>query len=166
MDNNNYKMANTIQLKIATPERLILEETVTQVSLPTKMGEITILPNHIPLIAELEFGELLAVKDDEDIPFAIWGGLVEIKNNQVVVLCDIAEFAGEIIYEKVEEAKNKAEDLMKRKGEFTPEEYADLIYGYERELARFTVARKYKLKKYRRLFDIRRSIEYIKKIMN
>jgi F-type H+-transporting ATPase subunit epsilon len=155
-----------MKLKIATPEKLILEEEVDQVTLPTKLGEITILPNHVPMIAELEFGELLAYKGEEDIPFAIWGGFVEIKNNQIVVLCDVAEFADEIIYEKVEEAKSKAEELMKRKGEFTPVEYADLLYSYERELARLTVARKYKLKKYRRLFDIRKSIEYIKELIS
>jgi F-type H+-transporting ATPase subunit epsilon len=144
-----------IQLKIATPERLILEETVDQVSLPTKMGEITILPNHIPLVAELEFGELLAKKADADLPFAIWGGLVEINNNQVVVLCDIAEFASDIILDKVEEAKHKAEELMQKKGEFTLDEYEELLYGYERQLARLIVARKYKQKKYRELQNIK-----------
>lgn len=145
-----------MKLKIATPERLILEEDVDQVTLPTKMGEITILANHIPLIAELEFGELLALKGDQDVPFAIWGGLVEVKNNQVIVLADVAEFASDIILEKVEEAKSKAEDLMAKKGEFTSEEYADLLYGYEKDLARLRVARKYKLKKYRRLNDVRK----------
>lgn len=144
-----------IQLKIATPERLILEEEVDQVSLPTKKGEITVLPNHIPLVAELEFGELLAKKGEGDMPFAIWGGLVEVKNNQVIVLADIAEFATDIVYEKVQEAKQKAEDLMQKKGEFSEEEYADLMYGYERQIAMLRVAEKYRSKKYRRLFNVR-----------
>lgn len=155
-----------MKLKIATPEKLILEEEVDQITLPTKMGEITILANHISLIAELEFGELLALKGEEDIPFAIWGGMVEVKNNQVTVLADVAEFASDIVLEKVEEAKHTAEKLMTQKGEFTPEEYSNLLYGYEKELARLQVARKYKLKKYRRLIDVRKSIEYIKKIFN
>lgn len=156
--------SNKIQLKIATPERLILEEDVDRVSLPTKMGEISILPDHVPLIAQLDFGELLAKKGEEDIPFAIWGGFAEIKNNRIVVLCDVAEFAQDIIFDKVREAKKKAEDLMKKQGEFTAEEYTDLIYGYEKDLARLQVAQKYKLKKYRRLSNIEKSIEYIKEI--
>ena len=57
-------MANKIQLKIATPERLILEEEVDQVSLPTQAGEITVLVNHIPLVTQLGFGELLAKKGE------------------------------------------------------------------------------------------------------
>lgn len=148
-------MVNKIQLKIATPEKLILQEEVDQVTLPTKKGEITILPNHIPLIAELEFGELLAQKGEVDIPFAIWGGVVEIKNNCVVVLADVAEFAKDIVLEKVEEAKHKAEELKQKRGEFTEEEYTDLIYGYERELARLGVAKKFKSKKYRRIDNIK-----------
>lgn len=149
-----------IQLKIATPERLILEEEVDQVSLPTKMGEITILPSHIPLIVELEYGELLAKKNGEDIPFAIWGGLVEVNDNRVVVLSDVAEFVEEIEIKKVEEAKKKAEELMQKKGEFTEEEYTDLIYGYERELARLKVAENYKIKKYRKLDSIKNLEKY------
>ena len=148
-----------IQLKIATPESLIMQEEVDQVSLPTKKGEITVLPNHIPLIAQLQFGELVAKKENEDIPFAIWGGFVEIKNNNVIVLCDVAEFAEDLVLEKIEEAKIKAEQLMQKKGEFTEEEYADLIFGYQKELARLTVAKKYRTKKYRRLDNIAREIE-------
>ena len=148
-----------IQLKIATPERLIIELEVDQVTLPTKMGEITILPNHIPLVTSLEFGELLAQKGSEDIPFALWGGFAEVANNQVVVLADVAEFAPEIELEKVEQAKFKAEELMLKKGEFSEEQYADLLYGYEKQMAQLKVAQKYKTKKYRQIYNIAKDID-------
>ncbi len=150
---------NKIQLKIATPERLVLEELVDQVSLPTKNGEVTILPNHIPLIAELEFGELLAKKGDEDMPFAIWGGLVEVNDNTVVVLSDIAEFAEEISLEKVEQAKQKAEDLMQKKGQFSEQEFADLLYSYQKHTALLKVGKKFQTKKYRKLANIKNNFK-------
>jgi len=145
----------TIQLKIATPERLILELEVDQVSLPTRLGEITILPNHIPLVTALDFGEMLAKKGTEDIPFAIWGGFAEIADNRVIVLADVAEFAPAIEIDKVEVAKKNAEDLMAKKGEFSPVEYEELIYGYEKQVAQLKVAQKYKAKKYRALYNIK-----------
>ncbi|MBU4347475.1 F0F1 ATP synthase subunit epsilon, partial [Patescibacteria group bacterium] len=40
-----------IQFEIVTPERIVLKEKITQVTVPTKQGEITVLPNHIPLVA-------------------------------------------------------------------------------------------------------------------
>ena len=50
-----------LKLKIITPERLILEEIVDQVSLPTENGEITVLPDHIPLITSLLSGDIVAL---------------------------------------------------------------------------------------------------------
>lgn len=46
-------MSKQLQLKIVTPEKLILEEMVDSVTIPTTEGEVTILPDHIPLIAGL-----------------------------------------------------------------------------------------------------------------
>ena len=46
--------------KIASPERVVFEEEVFSVSLPTEIGEITILPHHIPLISNVVAGEIVA----------------------------------------------------------------------------------------------------------
>ena len=48
-------MSKKLQLKIVTPEKLILDEEVESVSVPTTEGEITVLADHIPLIASLSF---------------------------------------------------------------------------------------------------------------
>jgi F-type H+-transporting ATPase subunit epsilon len=74
-------MSKQFKLKIITPERLVLEDMVDQVSIPTKEGEITILDQHIPLISSLTKGEILAKSFNEDIPFLVVGGFVEVKNN-------------------------------------------------------------------------------------
>ena len=49
-------------LKIVTPEREVLSDTVDQVTLPTQDGEITILPHHIALVSVLKPGELVIKK--------------------------------------------------------------------------------------------------------
>ena len=95
-----------LKLKIVTPERLILEEEVEQVSLPTTEGEITILPDHIALIAGLSSGDVVAFSKGEHVPMAVSGGFVEIKKNEdniteVAVLADFAEHVGEMSDEKI-----------------------------------------------------------------
>ena len=79
-------MSKQLKLKIVTPERLVLEEMVDQVTLPTTLGEITILPDHIPLIVELASGDVVAVMNGEYVPMTVVGGFVEVKQNLEALL--------------------------------------------------------------------------------
>src|SRR4051812_36398896 len=102
-----------IHFKIVTPERVLLETEADSVSLPTPLGEITVLPHHIPLVSNLEAGELRYKKGDHLEHFAISGGFVEVKsNNELVVLADTAEFGHEIDVERASQAREKAKLLM------------------------------------------------------
>src|SRR5690242_2845436 len=106
-------MAKQLKLKIVTPERLVLEEMVDQVSLPTTEGEITVLPDHIPLITGLKAGDVVALSKGEHVPMAVVGGFVEIKQGEnktteVAVLADFAEHVSELSDEKVAQAKTRA----------------------------------------------------------
>jgi len=133
-----------IQLKIVTPEKIIFSDKVNQVSLSTTTGEITVLPNHIPLISQLTAGEI-SVKygsDKEDL-MAVSGGFVEVLPEQVVILADTAEKAAEIDETKAEEARRKAEEILKTKV-VDAKEFAFLTAKIEKELARLRVVRKYK----------------------
>ena len=64
-------MQKKIKLKIITPERLVLEEVVDQVTLPGSEGEITILPDHIPLVTGIASGDVVAMVDGEGVPIAV-----------------------------------------------------------------------------------------------
>lgn len=137
-----------LKLKIITPERVLLENEVDSLSCPTQMGEITILPNHIPLVANLSPGEMKAVKDGEPRLMAVTGGVLEVKlGNQIIVLADSAEEAHEIDVSRAEEAKERARKIMSEKT-LSDEEYAQTAAALEKSLARIRVAAK---KKYRNL---------------
>lgn len=133
-----------IKFKIATPERVVYEDEVDQVSLPTKMGEITVLPNHLPLVSSLQAGEILVKKGTEEIPMAVSGGFVEFNNNQMVILADNAERAEEIDEARAEEARQKVKTLLEQKRDVEQVDYTALAAKMERELARLKVAGKYK----------------------
>ncbi len=133
-----------IKFKIVSPERVVYEDDVDQITLPAKEGEITILSNHIPLVASLHAGELVVKQGERFIPMAISGGLVEVQPGSiVVVLADTAEKVEDIDEKRAEEARERAAKLMKEKV-VEAEDYAALAGKMEKELARLKVARKYR----------------------
>lgn len=148
-------MAKQLKLKIVTPERLILEELVDQVSLPTTTGEITILPNHLPLITGLASGDVVAFVGGEHVPMAVVGGFVEIKTNEegiteVAVLADFAEHVHELSDEKIEQAKQKSEELRKQMENKEHVDFEHFEAELERSLTRVKIADKWRTKKYRK----------------
>jgi F-type H+-transporting ATPase subunit epsilon len=148
-------MSKLLQLKIVTPEKLILEELVEQVTLPTKEGEITILANHIPIIAPLASGDIVSMVNGEYIPIAVAGGFVEVKNNEkgiteVAILADYAIHVGDLSDEVIEKAKAKAEELRKQAINNEVVDFEHFESELERSLNRIKIADKWKNRKYRK----------------
>ena len=134
-----------LKFKIATPERVVYESEVDSVTCPTEMGEVTVLPNHIPLVANLKAGELKTLRDGEEKFFALSGGFLEVRpRNEIVILADTAEASDEIDIARAQEARQRAKKIMAE--EFrSEEEYATTVAALDRSLARLKVAkRKYK----------------------
>lgn len=73
-----------MELKIYTLDGTKFEGEISQVSLPTKDGEITILPHHIPLITILTKGNVKTPNETIEIN----GGVAEIDGKKVVVLAN------------------------------------------------------------------------------
>jgi len=140
-------MAEKIKFKIVTPERTVFEEEIDQATLPVENGEVTILPNHRSYIASLKAGgEIVLKKSGEEISLAVAGGFIEFANNNLVVLADRAERAEEIDLKRAEEARVRAEALMKEKI-VDSGEYARVAAAIEKEMARIKVARKHHTKR-------------------
>lgn len=132
-----------IKFKIVTPERILYEDEVDQVTLPTPKGEITILPHHIPLVSLLSPGEIRVVKNKEEVSMATSGGFVEIAGKNITLLADTAERAEEIDEERAAEAEKRAKELMAEK-KLDSTEFAYLTAKIEKELARLKVVRRRK----------------------
>jgi F-type H+-transporting ATPase subunit epsilon len=143
-----------LKLKIVTPERLVLDEMVDQVSLPTTEGEITILPEHIPLISALASGDIVALVNGEHVPMAVVGGFVEIKNTpegtEVAIMADFAEHVSELTEEKIEKAKARALELKKQMEGKDHVDFEHFEAELERSLTRVKIADKWRKRKYRK----------------
>jgi F-type H+-transporting ATPase subunit epsilon len=135
----------TLKFKIVTPERVVFEDTVDAAIMPTVQGEITVLPNHIPLVSLLKAGVMRLKKGAEETILAVSGGVIEVDGGSIVVLADSAERADELDEEKIEKARADAVKLMEEKRADT-EGFAEASASLERELARLKVVRRHRRK--------------------
>lgn len=137
-----------LHLSIVTPERIVYEDEVDSVSVMTDMGEVTVLPDHIPLVANLHAGELTLRKRGEIQYLVTSTGFLEVRpDNKLVILADTAERVEELELEKIEVARERAQKLLEVKRHVDDVAFADASAMLERELARHRVAMK--RKKYR-----------------
>lgn len=131
-----------IDLQVVTPERIAFEGEIDQISLPTKDGQITILPKHISLVSTIKHGELIIRNDKKEILMAVYGGFVEVRKNQVRVMTDIAERLDEIDEKKAEEAREEAKRRLKEKDQMSDVAFADTVTLLEKSLARLKVVKR------------------------
>jgi F-type H+-transporting ATPase subunit epsilon len=107
-------MADTLQLQIVTPDRLLVREDTEQVQIPGKNGELGILPGHAPLLTELQIGEISYRAGTTMQHLAVAWGFAEVLPEKVTILAAAAERAEDIDVKRAEEAKVRAEEALRR----------------------------------------------------
>ena len=103
---------STFTLEIATPERLLIREPVSEAQIPARQGEIGVRAEHAPLIAELGIGVLSYVAEGRHKELCVGGGVVEVLRDRVRVLADVAEHADEVDVKRAEEAMRRASERL------------------------------------------------------
>jgi F-type H+-transporting ATPase subunit epsilon len=129
----------TFNTQILTPEKTLFKGDIVSLTVPTKEGQITIMPNHITIVTLLSIGEIILSKENGDKEnFLIQGGVLEVKQTgEVVILAD-----REIDLEKdsatsSEEAKERAREAMENK-----DDVLSIVEGDNLERALFINKRK------------------------
>ena len=84
-------MADTFEIEIATPEKLVARQQAETAQIPGKDGYMGVLPGHAPLLSELGAGPLTITAGGRTDTYNITGGYVEIRDDHVRVLADRAE---------------------------------------------------------------------------
>jgi F-type H+-transporting ATPase subunit epsilon len=105
-------MADLLQLEVASPERLLVREQVAEVQIPARGGYIGVLPGHAPLLGELGTGFLHYTAGGRQWYLAIHRGFVEVLDNHVRVLANMAERAEEIDVDRAREALRRAQEQL------------------------------------------------------
>ena len=106
-------MAATLLLEVATPERLMLKENVSEVEVPGAEGEMGILPEHAALLSELGAGPLRYTPDGGHPHYLfVSGGWVEVNANTVRVLANTAEHGNDIDTQRAQDALQRANQRL------------------------------------------------------
>ena len=133
-------MADQLQLEVVTPERRVLSESVNSVTVPGLGGEMQILPGHAALISELQTGVLAYNQDGTVFQLHVSGGFIEVNNDHVSVLAEIAERAEEIDAARARLAREHTEkQLSSWSG--TEEDFERARAKLDRSMVRLQLAR-------------------------
>ncbi|KRL08363.1 F0F1 ATP synthase subunit epsilon [Liquorilactobacillus hordei] len=101
-----------LTVSVVTPDGNVYESQTRLAVFKTTVGEIGILPNHIPLIASLEIDEVrvkVQGTDDKFDEIAVSGGFVEFSNNVATVVANSAEKKENIDTSRATKARERAE---------------------------------------------------------
>lgn len=130
-----------VRLEIVTPEAKTFSDDVDSVVIPGVEGELGVLPMHAPLMTLLEPGELRVMKNGEETRLAVGEGFVEITQEKIAVLTDMAVKESDIDESAAEAAIRRAEEAM-RNERLSDEEQATTKAALMRSLALVKVKRR------------------------
>ena len=132
-----------LELEIVTPEKKVFSGTVANVYLPAEEGEMGVLPMHTALVAALKPGELRYEMDGKVEAMAVGSGFVEVTQEKVTVLTDMAMHEIEIDVVKAEAAMQRAhETLAAMRHDADAEEIAHLQGVIAKSMAQLNLKRK------------------------
>jgi F-type H+-transporting ATPase subunit epsilon len=135
-----------LKIKVVTPDKLLVDEVIDSVSIPTTSGMITVLNKHVPLVSTIRSGEMIVRKAGTGVSYAVYKGLVNVRPHskgltEVVVLLERSEAIEELDHARAEEALARARALSEEEDDDVDfSAYEGLI---EKELNRVKIAVKH-----------------------
>ena len=97
-----------LSVEILTPSRLLLQDEVDELNLPAAEGYLGILPGHVALLSNLGLGELMLRKDGQPRFLTVFRGYMEVSDDKVTVLAEVAEDMAEIDAQRAGAARDRA----------------------------------------------------------
>src|SRR3954447_2924840 len=99
-----------MQVELVSPERILFSGEATMVTCRTDSCDIAFLTGHAPYLGTLQIHQVKIIMSDESVEMAaVHGGLVEVSNNRVIMLSDLAELREDIDVQRAQRAKEAAE---------------------------------------------------------
>lgn len=133
-----------LHLDIVTPEKKIFSDTVDNVYLPSSEGEMGVLEMHAALVTPLEPGELRYLKDGKVEHLAVGEGFVEVTQEKVSVLCDLAVAGADVDEDAVEKAMARAREALEKNEHESAEDIAALQAIIAKSTAQLKVRRRHR----------------------
>ena len=133
-----------IQCEVVSQDRALFSGPADMVIAPGSEGEMGILPNHAPLLTNLNYGFLRVRHGDQEEVFTIAGGVMEVRPTVVTVLVDVGENVAEIDAGRAEAARARAEEILKKGPPPDADEYLAIEAALRRSNLRLEAVRRYR----------------------
>ena len=135
-----------LKIKVVTPDKVLVDEIIDSVSVPTTTGVISVRSKHVPLVSTIKSGEMVVYKAGTGVGYAVFKGLVNVRPHrkgltEVVVLLERSEHVEELDHARAEEALARARVLAEEKDDDA--DFALFEGLIEKELNRVKIAQKY-----------------------
>ncbi|WNC14524.1 F0F1 ATP synthase subunit epsilon [Brevibacillus brevis] len=127
-------------VEVVTPERVVYSGQAEMVIARGVVGDLGILPNHMPLVSPLKTAPVrIKTEGEKEVRMAVSGGFMEVRGDKVTILAETAELPGDIDVERAQAAKARAEKRL-------AEKYPDLDFqraerALQRAMARLDVTK-------------------------
>ncbi len=116
----------SLQLEIVTPHGKVYDEEIDSVVMPTTTGEVGIMPGHIPLLTEIQAGEIAVTRSGSVDHLAVSKGFAQCIGDKVSILAENAISESDIDENEVVAAMARAQEALKNAKEMGEEEIAQL----------------------------------------
>lgn len=133
----------TIPVEIISQDRRVYSGDADIVVLPGVEGEMGILPNHSPLLTLLQIGIITVRAKGEEHFFTVSGGVAEVRPDGVLILANAAEDVHEIIVQRAEDARRRAEQMLKEPGVMAKDELFAIQSLLKRSNLRIQAAKRF-----------------------
>ena len=97
-----------LSIEILTPNRMLLQDEADELNLPAAEGYLGILPGHVALLANLGLGEIMLRKDGQPRFLTVFRGYMEVSDDKVTVLAEVAEDMAEVDAHRASAARDRA----------------------------------------------------------
>ncbi len=136
-----------LKIKVVTPDKVLVDEIIDAVSIPTTSGVITVLNKHVPLVSTIKSGEMIVRKAGNGVSYAVFKGLVNVRPHrkgitEVVVLLERSEHVDELDHARAEEALARAKAMKDEKDDDV--DFSMFEGLIEKELNRVKIAVKHR----------------------
>jgi F-type H+-transporting ATPase subunit epsilon len=100
----------TMRVELVSPERILYSgEADTVIARTIGGGELAFLTGHAPFVGALDIATVTIRSEQGDELVAVHGGFVEVSNDVVTILSDVAELSSQIDVERARRAGDEAE---------------------------------------------------------
>ena len=127
------------ELTMITVDGKKQKEELARISLPTSDGIRTVLANHMPVVAPIEIGQVVLIRENERETVVVSEGIFNFKDNKAHLFVRTFEYADEIDEARAQRAKERAEARLQQK--LSRQAYLETEAALKRAITRLSTKR-------------------------